>query len=311
MSFSSPSDDQYPYLSGSPKRRAFSQPSAHSSSSTFLVLLPGSQPTSPSDHVLPTPPLTNAPDPLLSATPHKSDSLPRRRRVPFNLSFTPVSEPELSVSPSSNRCRLLGFTPLAEHDAQTSDHPTGSFRGPPEVRAKECAPCALFFTRADVFVSSEMAAQGLLAPSHTHYSPLRLQIGQSQVQPEPNVSELAFSEPEDCQTSATSSPALQFWDRVPTSATSTRASSPVSSLDMYCPSPAGLLTSMPMPMPISMRKKGIRRSRSLMGEPEPDDCWADDEWEDGRPESYSIGGLRRMSEPSSGKPKMFGEIEIC
>jgi hypothetical protein len=41
------------------------------------------------------------------------------------------------------------------------------------VKAKEVAPCALFYKRADVFVSSEMKSQNVLAYSENHYRNLR------------------------------------------------------------------------------------------------------------------------------------------
>lgn len=275
-------------------------------SKNFLLLLPGSHPTHSS-----TPPPNESASPLIRRT---SLCRPQARRLPFSLSFTPVSEPDPPVQ-SPNRCRLLGFTPLAEKTSSPVESSDQSFCGQPTPRAKECAPCALFFTRADVFVSTEMVSQGLLAPSHDHYSPLQISLSQPQF--DPIYAENYFDQEnglEDESRSATSSSAhsaLRFWDGPATSATSTRASSPVSSLDFHCPTLA--LTSMPIPMPMTTKKKGMRRARSLLGnslENEPDDCWADDEGEEINFQQSTGSFTRRMSEPSGGKPKMSKVLEL-
>ncbi|KAH9819071.1 hypothetical protein DFH28DRAFT_62610 [Melampsora americana] len=277
-----------------------------SDSKNFLLLLPGSRARHSS---------TPLPNQAVSLR-HTPLCRPQARRLPFSLAFTPVSEPDPPVR-APNRCRLLGFTPLAEKTSPPAEPSDQSFCGQPTPRAKECAPCALFFTRADVFVSTEMVSQGLLAPSHDHYSPLQISLSQPQPQPDPIYLENYFdqeNELEDEVCSATSSPAtssLRFWDGPATSATSTRASSPVSSLDFYCPTLA--VTSMPIPMPMMTKKRGMRRARSLLGnslENETDDCWADDEEEEINFQQTNGTSTRRMSEPSGGKPKMSKALEL-
>lgn len=278
----------------------------------------------------------------LSLPPPLTPPIAQARRIPFNLAFTPVSEPSTvtastpihptsgeALSNNQHRCRLLGFTPLTEHTPGSSPSSSrmrtdGFFLGPPQVRAKEVAPCALFFSRADVFVSTEMAAQGLLAPSQSHYSPLQLEMGHPPALFFPGLSTHqapVASEHEEWVgaeeelRSASSSPApsaRRFWDAA---TSSTRASSPVSSI-------CGTFSLTLTPASLDEGYHRVRRSRSLFQEDEETgDCWADDELEDGEQEigwkAFGVsrrstndigpgsGATRRMSEPSGGKPR-FG-----
>lgn len=133
-------------------------------------------------------------DSLIRDHPADSNTQPIRwsRRLPLDLLFTPVNSPTDNTKPSrpdkaflrqrssqeshnyARHCRLIGFTPLTE-DAPTSSEEENSpqFLGPRKVKAKEVAPCALFYKRADVFVSSEMRSQNVLAYSENHYRNIR------------------------------------------------------------------------------------------------------------------------------------------
>ncbi|OAV90572.1 hypothetical protein PTTG_06182 [Puccinia triticina 1-1 BBBD Race 1] len=132
------------------------------------------------------------------------------RRLPLELRFTPVNSPTDNtgpVRPSSSgkvipphpsskankcharHCRLIGFTPLAEDTLTSSEEDSIQFLGPRKVKAKEVAPCALFYKRSDVFVSSEMASQNVLAYSENHYRNLRfddeISISEIEYAPQP------------------------------------------------------------------------------------------------------------------------------
>lgn len=115
------------------------------------------------------------------------------RRLPPELRFTPVNSPAenpgplkpkrfATICPSQlpgtprrcvRHCRLIGFTPLAEDSAASVEEDSIQFLGPRKVKAKEVAPCALFYKRADVFVSSEMKSQNVLSYSENHYRRIR------------------------------------------------------------------------------------------------------------------------------------------
>ncbi|PLW22972.1 hypothetical protein PCASD_12535 [Puccinia coronata f. sp. avenae] len=117
----------------------------------------------------------------------------RSHRLPFDLRFTPVNSPTDNTGPAkpnlsdkiflrpsmsqnhsyARHCRLIGFTPLTEDAPASSEEDPPQFLGPRKVKAKEVAPCALFYKRSDVFVSSEMKSQNVLAYSENHYRNLR------------------------------------------------------------------------------------------------------------------------------------------
>ncbi|KNZ49513.1 hypothetical protein VP01_496g12 [Puccinia sorghi] len=146
----------------------------------------------------------------IRAHPADSNTQPIRwvRRLPLDLLFTPVNSPTDNTKPSrpekaflrqrsrqeshnyARHCRLIGFTPLIE-DAPISSEEENSpqFLGPRKVKAKEVAPCALFYKRADVFVSSEMKSQNVLAYSENHYRNIRfddeISISEIEYAPQP------------------------------------------------------------------------------------------------------------------------------
>ncbi|KAI9630298.1 hypothetical protein KEM48_014022 [Puccinia striiformis f. sp. tritici PST-130] len=93
------------------------------------------------------------------------------RRLPLELRFTPPSSKGDQYY--ARHCRLIGFTPLAEDSPPSSEEESAEFLGPRKVKAREAAPCALFYKRSDVFVSSEMKSQNVLAYSESHYRNLR------------------------------------------------------------------------------------------------------------------------------------------
>ncbi|KAA1077366.1 hypothetical protein PGT21_004872 [Puccinia graminis f. sp. tritici] len=148
----------------------------------------------------------------------------RARRLPLELRFTPVNSPtdnsgpvkpsrsENAITPQLSRkdhrhharhCRLIGFTPLAEDiPASSSDENSTQFLGPRKVKAKEVAPCALLYKRSDVFVSSEMKSQNILAYSENHYRNLRfddeISISEIEYAPQPtNQVDKRFQSPTD------------------------------------------------------------------------------------------------------------------
>ncbi|KAH9453968.1 hypothetical protein Pst134EB_014069 [Puccinia striiformis f. sp. tritici] len=144
------------------------------------------------------------------------------RRLPLELRFTPVNSPTdntgpamptdkfLAPQPSSKgdqyyarHCRLIGFTPLAEDSPPSSEEESAEFLGPRKVKAREAAPCALFYKRSDVFVSSEMKSQNVLAYSENHYRNLRFD-DEISISPQPSNKVRGESPPSTYPTTRTS-----------------------------------------------------------------------------------------------------------
>lgn len=148
------------------------------------------------------------------------------RHLPLELRFTPVnstSENSEPVKPkrtsnvfsskcsgtthqrSARNCRLIGFTPLIEEVFNSSEEDSIQFLGPRHVKAKEVAPCALFYKRADVFVSSEMKSQNVLALSESHYCKL-------QFDDEVSIRQLEYADQQSDHSREVAKPSMNFRD---------------------------------------------------------------------------------------------------